>query len=266
MKTTCFDSIASYHIDFVGMKKNQNQSTRRTLQNFLFCFRFKKAISFAIFNMTSDRTRILPSIYIALDDFDYLHDGIEPTIEHGEDNPTYSNDEISLEHRKTRTTDDSDEFSVAFRTNNTNVDLKYRTQTNQSVAPHETTENQTLDDEEVGTTVSCTDDPTLSVLTFRSWFLGLLFTCLLSFVNQFFSYRTSPLFVGTLVAQLISYPLGRAMANMLPTRKFSIFRWKFTLNPGPFTIKEHCIITAMANATCVRFEIIRKIFIFDRLF
>jgi 4-amino-4-deoxy-L-arabinose transferase-like glycosyltransferase len=80
---------------------------------------------------------------------------------------------------------------------------------------------------------------------------GLLFTCLLSFVNQFFWYRTSPLFVGTLVAQLLTYPLGKTMAKILPTRKFQIYRWSFSLNPGPFTMKEHCIITAMANATCV---------------
>ena len=67
------------------------------------------------------------------------------------------------------------------------------------------------------------DDPSTLVLTFRSWCLGLLFTCLLSFVNQFFWYRTSPLFVGTLVAQLLSYPLGKAMAKFLPERHFKNF-------------------------------------------
>ncbi|PKK77193.1 OPT superfamily oligopeptide transporter [Rhizophagus irregularis] len=35
------------------------------------------------------------------------------------------------------------------------------------------------------------------------------------------------------------------MARVLPTRKFQILRWSFSLNPGPFNIKEHvCIFVA----------------------
>lgn len=46
-----------------------------------------------------------------------------------------------------------------------------------------------------------------------------------------------------LVAQLLSFPLGRLMARICPN--VSIFG--HPLNPGPFTIKEHVVVTIMAN-------------------
>ncbi|CAF1556776.1 unnamed protein product, partial [Adineta steineri] len=175
-------------------------------------------------------------------------------IEDGEDNPGFlePNDDITetnLEQIQ-KIELDIDNLHVAFSTATSTVDINDRKESLISTQPFAIDEIEQASDEEVAANVSNIDDPNMLVLTFRSWFLGLLFTCLLSFVNQFFWYRTSPLFVGTLVAQLLTYPLGKGMAKMLPKRKFKIFRWSFSLNPGPFTIKEHCIITAMANATC----------------
>ena len=46
-----------------------------------------------------------------------------------------------------------------------------------------------------------------------------------------------------IVAQLISFPLMRAWARLVPSVKI----FGVSLNPGPFTIKEHVIITIMAN-------------------
>lgn len=46
-----------------------------------------------------------------------------------------------------------------------------------------------------------------------------------------------------IVAQLISFPLMRAWARIVPRVKI----FGVSLNPGPFTIKEHVIITIMAN-------------------
>ncbi|KAG0027927.1 oligopeptide transporter 4, partial [Podila clonocystis] len=40
--------------------------------------------------------------------------------------------------------------------------------------------------EEVRVTVPNNDDPSIPCNTFRMWFLGLLFTGIISFVNQFF--------------------------------------------------------------------------------
>ena len=46
------------------------------------------------------------------------------------------------------------------------------------------------------------------------------------------------------VPLLLTYPIGKACARYLP--KVSLFG--MSLNPGPFTIKEHVIITIMASA------------------
>jgi hypothetical protein len=180
--------------------------------------------------------------------------------ESGRDNRNFSNDDVCSVNvdfeQNQRTEIENDIHHRSFRQNSYGINTINNLEDSiASTNSPDTSENEQSHYEEVAANVSNKDDPSVSVLTFRSWFLGILFTCLLSFVNQFFWYRTSPLFVGTLVAQLLTYPLGRAMAKMLPTRQVTIFRWTFTLNPGPFTTKEHCIITAMANATCVSFTL-----------
>ena len=108
--------------------------------------------------------------------------------------------------------------------------------------------------EEVAANVSNHDDPTMSCFTFRSCLLGISFTCVLAFINQFFAFRTLPMSIEPLLVQLLAYPFGKSLAVILPTRRFNPFgtRYSFSLNPGPFTIKEHCLITSMANTASVR--------------
>ncbi|KAG0307371.1 hypothetical protein BGZ99_001459 [Dissophora globulifera] len=101
--------------------------------------------------------------------------------------------------------------------------------------------------EEVRVTVTNTDDTSLPYNTFRMWFLGLAFTAAISFVNQFFFLRQIQITIGYSVVALISLPIGHAMARVLPTREFSIFGWSFTLNPGPFSLKEHILIGTMVS-------------------
>lgn len=102
--------------------------------------------------------------------------------------------------------------------------------------------------EEVALVVPETDDPTIPVLTFRAWFLGLTSCLLLVFLNTFFTYRTQPLFISAILMQIVTLPLGRLMAATLPPGKHTLFgRWSFDLNPGPFNIKEHVVITILAN-------------------
>ena len=110
--------------------------------------------------------------------------------------------------------------------------------------------------EEVAANISNRDDPRLPCFTFRSCILGLLFTCTFAFVNQFFTYRTVPIFLSMIVAQLLSHPIGKAMASILPRRTITLFggKWRFSLNPGPFSVKEHCIISIMANTASVSIE------------
>ncbi|KAJ2272336.1 hypothetical protein J3F81_003096, partial [Coemansia sp. RSA 371] len=97
--------------------------------------------------------------------------------------------------------------------------------------------------------VSNKDDPSMYSLTFRVWLLGIIFTGVLSFVNQFFFYRQNQLSLGGSVVQLLAFPAGYVLSRVLPTRKFTTFGWVWTLNPGPFNIKEHVLISIFATAS-----------------
>ena len=104
--------------------------------------------------------------------------------------------------------------------------------------------------EQVRLTVPITDDPSLPALTFRTWFLGMMSCVVLAFVNQFFGYRTNPLFISSVSAQIVTLPLGKFMASTLPTKPIHVplTKWSFSLNPGPFNLKEHALITIFASA------------------
>ncbi|OIW03030.1 hypothetical protein TanjilG_20958 [Lupinus angustifolius] len=81
------------------------------------------------------------------------------------------------------------------------------------------------------------------------WFLGTLSCILLSFLNQFFWYRTEPLTITAISAQIAVVPLGQLMAAKITKRVFfKGKKWEFTLNPGPFNVKEHVLITIFANS------------------
>ncbi|KAK9293370.1 hypothetical protein L1049_021362 [Liquidambar formosana] len=102
---------------------------------------------------------------------------------------------------------------------------------------------------QVDVTVPKTDDPSMPVLTFRMWVLGLTSCVVLAFVNQFFWYRTMPLSITSISAQIAVVPIGHLMAKTITDRVFlKGSRWEFTLNPGPFNIKEHVLITIFANS------------------
>lgn len=112
---------------------------------------------------------------------------------------------------------------------------------------NESEENSPI--KQVALTVPTTDDPSLPVLTFRMWVLGTLSCVLLSFLNQFFWYRTEPLTITAISAQIAVVPLGQLMASKITKRVFFKGKsWEFTLNPGPFNVKEHVLITIFANS------------------
>ncbi|CAI9088190.1 OLC1v1022449C1 [Oldenlandia corymbosa var. corymbosa] len=103
--------------------------------------------------------------------------------------------------------------------------------------------------EQVRMTVSTKDDPTQSVLTFRTWTLGLAACIILAFVDVFFSFRNNQLWVDQVAAQIVTLPLGKLMAATLPNKNIGIpgTKWSFSLNPGPFSLKEHVLITIFAT-------------------
>lgn len=105
--------------------------------------------------------------------------------------------------------------------------------------------------EEVRAVVSNEDDPNQPVWTFRMWTLGIASVVLLSYLNTFFGYRSEPLTVTMISVQVATLPIGRFMASVLPTKRFRIPGFgqrEFSLNPGPFNVKEHVLISIFANA------------------
>ncbi|KAF8263219.1 OPT oligopeptide transporter [Lactarius quietus] len=96
---------------------------------------------------------------------------------------------------------------------------------------------------EVRSAVANTDDPRMPVSTFRAWLLGIIWAVLIPGTNQFFSFRYPSVSVTPLIPLLVSFPIGRLWERYVP--KVTLFGVK--LNPGPFTIKEHVIITIMSS-------------------
>ncbi|CAK7324482.1 unnamed protein product [Dovyalis caffra] len=103
--------------------------------------------------------------------------------------------------------------------------------------------------EEVRLTVPITDDPKQAVLTVRTWILGIAACVLLAFVNQFFQFRQNQLSIGSVTAQILVLPIGKFMASTFPKKEIHVpfTKWSFSLNPGPFNLKEHVLITIFAN-------------------
>ncbi|KAE8356743.1 OPT oligopeptide transporter protein-domain-containing protein [Aspergillus coremiiformis] len=102
---------------------------------------------------------------------------------------------------------------------------------------------------EVRAVVPETDDPDLPVNTVRMWILGIIFTILGSGINQFFSLRYPSVHIVSLVAELLAYPCGVFLANILPRATISLGQLgSFCLNPDRrFNIKEHTMIVIMSN-------------------
>ncbi|KAJ7271601.1 OPT oligopeptide transporter [Mycena rebaudengoi] len=87
------------------------------------------------------------------------------------------------------------------------------------------------------------DDPSIPVSTLRAWTLGVIWAIIIPGLNQFFFFRYPAATVTSIVAQLLTFPIGRAWARFLPNVKL----FGIALNPGPFSIKEHVLITIMAG-------------------
>ena len=86
------------------------------------------------------------------------------------------------------------------------------------------------------------------------WPEPLLHFALYVHLFYFAYYRFTHLFTGpsvaisALIAQLVALPAGKFLEWALPTTKFKTFGFTWSLNPGPFNVKEHTVITVMANA------------------
>ncbi|KAF9430228.1 hypothetical protein BGZ94_007848 [Podila epigama] len=102
--------------------------------------------------------------------------------------------------------------------------------------------------EAVRLVVPLTDDPTLVPMTFRFWVLVTFFSMLGAAIEQYYFFRSSKGTFSIYFVNLASYAIGTFMARVLPTTKVSIAGYNFSLNPGPFNIKEHCLIGVGVSA------------------
>lgn len=100
---------------------------------------------------------------------------------------------------------------------------------------------------EVRAVVDNHDDVNIPCGTIRAWTIGLGFSILLAFINQLFSIRQPMITVQANVAQLLAFPVGKAFEKSLPDVGFTLWGVRHSLNPGPFSRKEHMLITIMAN-------------------
>ncbi|KAF8259670.1 OPT oligopeptide transporter protein-domain-containing protein [Lactarius quietus] len=96
---------------------------------------------------------------------------------------------------------------------------------------------------EVRSAVSNTDDPTMPVSTLRAWVLGIIWAVLFAGINQYFYFRYPTVSITEYIPLLVSFPIGKLWERYVPN--MTLFGVK--LNPGPFTIKEHVIITIMSS-------------------
>lgn len=102
--------------------------------------------------------------------------------------------------------------------------------------------------EEVRAAVRNTDGGEVAC-TVRAWILGMIFVTLGSGLNMLLSMRSPMVNFPALVVVLLVYPVGSLWAKIMPTRVFKTFGQEWTLNTGPFTIKEHVVVTIMSNVS-----------------
>ncbi|KAK6937737.1 Oligopeptide transporter, OPT superfamily [Dillenia turbinata] len=106
--------------------------------------------------------------------------------------------------------------------------------------------------EQVKLTVPITDNPTLPTLTFRTWALGILGCIVLAIETQYFSYQYYVINLTPAAVPIITFLLGNLMAKKLPTKQVRVpfpgTDWEFSLNPGPFSIKEHAVTSVLAGS------------------
>lgn len=101
---------------------------------------------------------------------------------------------------------------------------------------------------EVRAAVSLDIDLDVKLNHWRTWTLTMIFVIVFAGVNQFFSLRYPSLTIGFIVAQIVSFPIGKLLAK-LPNYKPSFLPDFFQLNPGPYSRQEHGLLTIVVSLT-----------------
>lgn len=100
---------------------------------------------------------------------------------------------------------------------------------------------------EVRASVPSTDDPSLVQNTIRMWTIGMIMTTIGCGLNMLFSMHSPTIVLTTFLTSILAWPLGRAWDMVMPDKPvFGRFGGP-SLNPAPFNVKEHALVTAMGN-------------------
>ncbi|KAK0119489.1 hypothetical protein ONS95_010936 [Cadophora gregata] len=96
--------------------------------------------------------------------------------------------------------------------------------------------------------VSLEDDPNLPTLTFRYFVLCIIFIIPGAFLSQMSHYRTTYAPYSVFFVQIASNYVGVWLAKVLPAWNVRVpfTSYGFNLNPGPFGVKEHVLVTISA--------------------
>ncbi|KAI0793278.1 OPT oligopeptide transporter [Abortiporus biennis] len=167
--------------------------------------------------------------------------------------PTYSSDSLDIEEKPSDTA-----YSSGFSARDSDFDTDSQTGSVEKSAFSRLQlreADQGFNDDspyaEVRAAVSNVDDPTMPVNTFRMWLIGIVFSFVIAGANHILSMRFPSSAITNVMVQLLALPAGRFLAWALPTTRFNTFGYIWSLNPGPFNIKEHTVITVMANIITV---------------
>lgn len=98
---------------------------------------------------------------------------------------------------------------------------------------------------EVRAAVPSTDDPTIPQNTIRMWVIGMILTTIGNALNLLFSLHSPQAQLTTYVTSILAWPIGMAWYKVMPNVKI----FGHELNPGPFNLKEHALITIMGNVS-----------------
>ncbi|KAF9735171.1 hypothetical protein PMIN06_001512 [Paraphaeosphaeria minitans] len=142
-------------------------------------------------------------------------------------------------------------------TDNKGIDVKAQSQSESDLDAVDDTaivEEEAHDDPEIAQlplivrqTVSLEDDPTLPTITFRYFVLCILFIVPGAFLSQMSHYRTTQAPYSIFFVQIACHYVGHGLAKVLPAWQIKLpFGYGFNLNPAPWSIKEHVLVTLTA--------------------
>ncbi|KAJ3272927.1 hypothetical protein HDV01_005124 [Terramyces sp. JEL0728] len=109
---------------------------------------------------------------------------------------------------------------------------------------------------EVAATIPISDDPNISISTFRILTISTILIVIDSFCSQFFFFRLNNVPISYVPIIILSYPMGLLLSKI--PRSWTM------LNPGPFNYKEHSMIMIAATSSGEAYGII--LLVVQRLF